>query len=339
MSPGIRAILDVLSASGPLREYTSATGPGWMVRCPCHWNHTHGDRTSSARVWIGPVESTGPEILKFKCYRGCTRAEAQQAVGLPKSAWFVNPKGPGHRVETAVIAKYEYVSAEGEWLYTVAKTMTNGVRGFYQFRPIPELPTDHVAMGMEAGWYEMYRQVADRREYKPVRDKMGRISGSGPPPHAKAVWVPSVERVLYRLDEVYHSPPDVPVIVTEGEKDCDKVRDLGHVCTTLPGGANKSFHTRMLAPLAGRHVLVHVDHNEVGYQHMRQVMGGLLLVGAASVTPLPWQPGEAHDNMDITDWLLRIEDEDQRPAKYRERFLSCPGYYPQLPRSDSHARE
>jgi hypothetical protein len=114
------------------------------------------------------------------------------------------------------------------------------------------------------------------------------------------VWdLKGVERLLYRLPELLAADPSEPVYVLEGEKDADRLRELGLVATTNPMGAGKwlpSFSN----VLSGRHVVVLPDNDGAGRDHARQVAQSLTGVAASvKVLELPGLP-EAGD---VSDWL------------------------------------
>ncbi len=87
-------------------------------------------------------------------------------------------------------------------------------------------------------------------------------------------------RVLYRLPELLAADPSEPVVLTEGEKDCDRARDEGFIATTRPGGA-KAANLCDLKPLAGRKVAIFPDNDEPGAKYGATLKG--LLTGKAAV--------------------------------------------------------
>jgi predicted P-loop ATPase len=114
------------------------------------------------------------------------------------------------------------------------------------------------------------------------------------------VWnLKGVVPVLYRLPELLQADPARAVLIPEGEKDVDRLRELGFVATCNPGGAGKWSWTYSPA-LAGRRVVVLPDNDEAGEEHAAQVVAALRGV-AASVAVLRL-PGLAPKG-DVSDWL------------------------------------
>ena len=114
------------------------------------------------------------------------------------------------------------------------------------------------------------------------------------------IWnVQGVRRILYRLLDLLETPLDRPVFVVEGEKDVDRLWELGIPATTNPGGALK-WHRVEAGPLSGRPVIVIPDNHATGFKHADEV-GRSLQDAAASVRYLllPDLPEEG----DVSDWL------------------------------------
>ncbi|HEY5434521.1 MAG TPA: hypothetical protein VIK13_04760, partial [Candidatus Limnocylindrales bacterium] len=114
------------------------------------------------------------------------------------------------------------------------------------------------------------------------------------------VWnLTGVRRVLYRLPDLPASDPREPVLVPEGEKDVDRLRGLGFVATTNPGGAGK-WRPEYGSRLAGRHVVILPDNDDPGRNHAKAVMGALRSVATAVlIIELPGLPPKG----DVSDWL------------------------------------
>lgn len=71
---------------------------------------------------------------------------------------------------------------------------------------------------------------------------------------ASGAWsLNGVRRVLYRLPELIAADPDVTVFLVEGEKDADRLAELGLLATPCPGGAGK-WRDDYNASLKGRRV-------------------------------------------------------------------------------------
>ena len=90
------------------------------------------------------------------------------------------------------------------------------------------------------------------------------------------------------------------VYFCEGEKDTDRLHELGLVATTNPFGARKLDLVKDLSALENRRVVVLVDNDEVGYLHAREVAQILDPVAAeVRVLLLPGLPSKG----DVSDWL------------------------------------
>ena len=130
--------------------------------------------------------------------------------------------------------------------------------------------------------------------YEPKTFRQRRPEGSG--------WSWSVKgvRVLpYRLPELLAAPTDASVFIVEGEKDADRLAELGLVATCNAGGAGKwkKEHSEFLR---ARRVVVLPDNDEAGEKHAQQVERSLRGIAAEVQTlVLPNLP----DKGDVSDWL------------------------------------
>jgi hypothetical protein len=121
-------------------------------------------------------------------------------------------------------------------------------------------------------------------------------------PDGKGGWLYQLEgvrRVLYRLPELAAAPVDRPVYLVEGEKDVDRLAELGLVSTTNPMGAGK-WREEYAGVLAGRQVVLLPDNDEAGQEHTRQVCQSLS--GKAASLKIVNLPGLAPKG-DVSDWL------------------------------------
>ncbi|WP_447044273.1 toprim domain-containing protein [Vreelandella sp. H-I2] len=110
--------------------------------------------------------------------------------------------------------------------------------------------------------------------------------------------VKGIRQVPYRLPELL-AKPDAPVFVVEGEKDADRLADLGLLATCNAGGAGKwtNAHSEQLA---NRRVIVLPDNDTAGRDHAEKVRTSLEKVGAqVRVVALPELPEKG----DVSDWL------------------------------------
>jgi hypothetical protein len=115
------------------------------------------------------------------------------------------------------------------------------------------------------------------------------------------VWnLDGTRRVLYRLHELVNAPAEQPVYKVEGEKDADRLKSLGLLATTNPGGANEPWREEYSQTLKGRRVYIIPDNDEPGREHARKVAEALQGVATGvTVVELPGLPPKG----DVSDWL------------------------------------
>lgn len=128
-------------------------------------------------------------------------------------------------------------------------------------------------LGREVAVYDYHDETgtllfqAVRYEPKTFRMRVPDLAGPG----GWSYKMNGTRRVLYHLPEVVQAVKDGKRIwVTEGEKDCDAIRDLGHIATTNPNGAGK-WRSEYNALFAGADVVVIADRDAPGYEHARHV--------------------------------------------------------------------
>ncbi len=95
-----------------------------------------------------------------------------------------------------------------------------------------------------------------------------------------------VPRVLYRLPEVRAAvQAGLQVYVVEGEKDADRLAQLGHTATCNSGGADpgtgRKWRDEHTEALAGGYVTVVADDDEAGRRHARYVAAELKATAAS----------------------------------------------------------
>jgi AAA domain len=119
-----------------------------------------------------------------------------------------------------------------------------------------------------------------------------------------------IARVPYRLPELMQYP-DATVFITEGEKEPDRVAELGHCTTTVAGG---KWTDDCVKALAGRDVLILEDNDEPGRK--KALAAATALSGNAAsirIVKLPDLP----DKGDVSDWL------DAHPGRKDELADVC----------------
>jgi putative DNA primase/helicase len=103
----------------------------------------------------------------------------------------------------------------------------------------------------------------------------------------------SPRQFLYQLPRVLRAPI---VIVVEGEKDCDRLREAGFVATTNAGGANAPWLPEYTAALKGKEVILIPDNDLSGRKRVQRIARSL--VGSARITYL-----ELEGCKDVSEWF------------------------------------
>ena len=122
-------------------------------------------------------------------------------------------------------------------------------------------------------------------------------------PDGNGGWILStkdVRRVPYRLPHLREAvTAGRRVFIVEGERDADRLAELGLIATTNVGGAGK-WLSDYTPYLAGAHVTVIGDNDDAGRRHVAQVAQALEPVAASlQVLELPGLPAAG----DVSDWL------------------------------------
>ena len=123
-------------------------------------------------------------------------------------------------------------------------------------------------------------------------------------PDGRGGWdwkVKGVRKVPYRLPAVIEAvKTGETVYIVEGEKDCDRLADMGIVATCNAGGAGKwtGEHSKHFN---GAQVVLLPDNDDAGRSHVEAAASSLKAAGAASVKvlALPGLPQKG----DVSDWL------------------------------------
>jgi RecA-family ATPase len=127
-----------------------------------------------------------------------------------------------------------------------------------------------------------------------------------------------VTRVPYRWPELaadMEALPDSPIFVTEGEKDCDSIRDLGLTATTCAGSI---WPDEVAFLFKDRDVFILEDNDEPGQKKSAEVAKLMHAAGAkvrvARFTDLP-------EGGDVTDWIELDQKHDADALVERARGL------------------
>src|SRR5262249_51933720 len=121
-------------------------------------------------------------------------------------------------------------------------------------------------------------------------------------PDGKGGWIWNLNgcrRVPYGLPEII-AYPDVPLVLTEGEKDSDKGAALGMLCTNV---GRDNMAEDCLRHFAGRDVWIVRDMDEAGATRAHKRASALHGVAASvRIVELPGLDG-TKGKKDLTDWL------------------------------------
>jgi len=132
--------------------------------------------------------------------------------------------------------------------------------------------------------------------------------------------VKGTRRVPYRLPELLASPHHTNVYIVEGEKDADRLAELGLVATCNAGGVGK-WEESFSVHLNDRVVIILPDNDDAGRDHAQKVAKSLrsATTGMVQILELPDLPEKG----DVSDWLDAggtveelIAFKTQAPEKY-----------------------
>lgn len=263
----------------------------WMARCPCR----NDDSNPSLAIAQG---DDGAALLH--CHRGvsCSVDEICKSIGLTPRELFndsdewkpaphyeqqsSSPSPSKKKMGKKIEKTYPYCDEQGNVLYEKVRfRFDDGSKSFANRQPDPANPGDYV-------W--------NLKE-------------------------PAVRRVLYRLDDITKAiKAGEPIWLVEGEKDADTLAAMGIHATTMDGGAGK-WDQSYTDTLAGAHVEIIADNDEVGKQHALSVSEKLLAAGCSGCTIWISNHGK-----DITDHLtsgrtfddLSLYEYYERPEDYPE---------------------
>lgn len=172
------------------------------------------------------------------------------------------------------------------------------------FTPLPGAPTPRRAEPARRPARQIvatydYRDEAGVLRYQVVRYQPKDFRQRRP--DGKGAWAwgrGKAVAALYRLPELLAAPAASWIYVVEGEKDADRLAELGAVATTASGGAQWSADFGRY--LAGRRVVILPDNDETGQVHAARVAAAITGTAAdVRVLPLPGLP----DKGDVSDWL------------------------------------
>jgi hypothetical protein len=161
--------------------------------------------------------------------------------------------------------------------------------------PVPQKKT---SLGRIVDTYD-YRDEKGTLLYQVVRYLPKAFKQRRPDDKGGWIWnLKEVRRILYQLPELLQTPLDVPIFLTEGEKDVKALRSLGLNASCNSEGAGK-FTMDIREPLKGRPVVIIADKDEAGRKHAAQV--AILLYKFAASVKLLELPGDKVK--DAADWV------------------------------------
>lgn len=118
------------------------------------------------------------------------------------------------------------------------------------------------------------------------------------------IWnVTGIQRIPYRLHDLAEAKPE-SLFIAEGEKDVDRLWDMGLPATCNSGGAGqwrKQYTDTLLSFLPLREVLILADNDEPGRKHARHVARSFL--GKVAVVTLVATLPDVPTKGDVSDYL------------------------------------
>lgn len=145
-----------------------------------------------------------------------------------------------------------------------------------------------------------YRDADGQVVHETVRYKDKSFRQRRPAEGGGHAWdLKGIEPILYNLPAILAADPEAAVWICEGEKDADRLIELGALATTSPMGAGK-WKDAYAETLKGRHCYVLADNDVPGRAHALAVARSLHGKAASvRVMELPGLPEKG----DVSDWL------------------------------------
>ena len=215
---------------------TTGTGGQYSGLCPAH-----NDRSPSLSLTL-----TEDRIL-IKCHSGCSIKEVCSGLGIKESDLF---KKCGSDTKTKSNARKKNnnfrLNAEEKIVFYSSKhkkQVTENSRYTYQ-----------KVDGSDA----FFVIRTEPKDFRPMAPD-GKLSLEG------------VERVPYRLPELLQGIEDSkPILLLEGEKDADRVAEMGFVATTFVGGTGK-WRDEYLEYFRGADIVLVPDNDHPGIKGMQDI--------------------------------------------------------------------
>ena len=136
-----------------------------------------------------------------------------------------------------------------------------------------------------------------------------------PAPDNSNKWIynmQGIQTVLYRLSEVIQAvKEEKPIFVVEGEKDADRLCELGFTATTNPMGAGK-WKEHYNEWLKGGKVYIIPDNDEAGSKHRDIVYSRLKDICDVKIIDLAKIAPNFKEHGDISDYLDNVKSTDPK---------------------------
>ncbi|ESW92945.1 AAA family ATPase [Mesorhizobium sp. C280B] len=279
-------------------------------------------------VYNDHEDGDGGGVLKLlQAYRGYSKAEAlewleeqghidrreQQYNGANGAA---KPQGKfAGFMDDHPIATFQYFDDKGKLAYEVLKFAKTAPRRYMQRRPHP---AGGWIWGLQAG---LYGKTKSGDWFKAKAGKH----------YEDEKQFEDTKWVLYNRAEVLKAIKEGrPVVLVEGEKDVETLREWGQVGTTNQGGA-KNWHPELNADLAGADLVICSDLDDAG-KARTMLRGADLRPIAKRVRSLDlalhWK--DAPEKSDVTDWKDQAGGTSE---KFEILVKKAPAWVPERPRA------
>jgi RecA-family ATPase len=140
-------------------------------------------------------------------------------------------------------------------------------------------------------------------------------------PDGRGGWIwklDDIERVVYRWPELVQYP-DATTFIAEGEKDADRLAELGHCATTVAAG---KWTTDCVQALAGRDIIILEDNDGPGRK--KAIAAARALRDTAKSIRIVSLPDLAEGG-DVSDWL---DGDSRRADQLADLCLAAPLWQP-----------
>lgn len=189
-----------------------------------------------------------------------------------------------------------------------------------------ENPTPHIANGKPkwdiAAVYD-YKNLAGEVVHSTIRLNPKGFRQRRPDPNKPGEYLwkdvfKGIVPILYNLQAVTKAIEEHrPVLIVEGEKDCENLATLGFTATTCPMGAGK-WRMEYSDALKGAMAYIIADNDEVGKDHAKNVAESLVgKAGEINLIDIASAHGEKADlpqGYDISDFIAATPQEEREAA-------------------------